>query len=76
MSLSDNTHDAWEFGTAQMLMSVITSQLEYHQSKLSELQVVLAGGDAKMVAYRLNQSVIIKQNLVLEGLVLYAQSYN
>jgi type III pantothenate kinase len=76
MSLSDNTHDAWEFGTAQMLMSVITSQLEYHQSKLSELQVVLVGGDAKMVAYRLNQSVIIKQNLVLEGLALYAQSYN
>ena len=75
-SLASNTIDGWEYGTSQMLMSVITAQIENHQSKLGELQVLLTGGDAKMVAYRLNQSVIIKQNLVLEGLALYAQSHN
>ena len=74
--LASNTIDCWEYGTSQMLMSVIIAQIEYHQSKLGELQVLLTGGDAKMVAYRLNQSVIIKQNLVLEGLALYAQSHN
>jgi type III pantothenate kinase len=74
--IANNTADAWEYGTAQMLMSVIKSQIEYHQSKLGNLQIILTGGDAKMVAYRLNYQASIKPNLVIEGLYLYAQSLN
>ncbi len=74
--LADNTKGGWEFGTAQMLMSVIESQIKYHQTQLGDLQVILTGGNAKMIAYRLNQSALVKQNLVLDGLALYAQSCN
>jgi type III pantothenate kinase len=73
-STANNTTDAWEFGTANMLMSVIKDQIEQHQTALGDLRVVLTGGDAKVVAYRLNHQVDIESYLVLDGLALYAQS--
>jgi len=75
-SMANNTTDAWEFGTASMLMSVIKDQIEQHQTALGDLRVVLTGGDAKIVAYRLNHQVDIESYLVLDGLALYAQSLN
>jgi type III pantothenate kinase len=59
---ANNTTDAWEYGTAQMLMS-----------QYGDLQIILTGGDAKMIGIRLNQQTQIKPNLVLDGLALYAQ---
>ena len=59
-----------------MLMSVIKDQIEQHQTALGDLRVVLTGGDAKVVAYRLNHQVDIESYLVLDGLALYAQSLN
>jgi len=75
-STADNTTDSWAFGTAQMLMSVINAQIEQHQQNLSNLKILLTGGDAKMIALRLKYPVAIEPNLVLDGLALIAQSRN
>jgi len=71
---ANNTHHAWEYGTAQMFMSVIEQQIQTHLSQYGDLQVILTGGDAKIIAYRLQCSVVIKPHLVLDGLALYAQA--
>lgn len=75
VALADNTINGWEFGTAQMLMSVINTQINHYLGQYGDLQIILTGGDAKMIAYRLNHLVMLKPNLVLEGLALYAQSH-
>jgi type III pantothenate kinase len=69
----NNTTDAWEYGTAQMLMSVINEQINNYLNQYGDLQIILTGGDAKMIEIRLNQQTQIKPNLVLDGLALYAQ---
>ena len=71
---ANNTIDAWEYGTAQMLMSVINEQINSYLDQYGDLQIILTGGDAKMIGVRLNQQTQIKPNLVLDGLVLYAQA--
>ncbi|WP_428087553.1 type III pantothenate kinase [Candidatus Thioglobus sp.] len=73
-STGANTPDAWDFGTANMLMSVINTQIEQHQQKHPDLKIILTGGDAKMIALRLQYLVKIQQNLVLDGLALITQS--
>ena len=70
---ANNTTDAWEYGTAQMLMSVINEQINNYLNQYGDLQIILTGGDAKMIGIRLNQQTQIKPNLVLDGLALYAQ---
>ncbi|MBC8494265.1 MAG: type III pantothenate kinase [bacterium] len=74
--LANNTEDAWAFGTANMLMGAINTQIDKHLQQQGDLKIILTGGDAKMIAYRLAYSVEIKENLVLDGLALYAQSCN
>ena len=71
---ANNTIDAWEYGTAQMLMSVINEQINSYLDQYGDLQIILTGGDAKMIGVRLNQQIQIKPNLVLDGLALYAQA--
>ena len=71
---ANNTIDAWEYGTAQMLMSVINHQINSYFDQYGDLQIILTGGDAKMIGVRLNQQTEIKPNLVLDGLALYAQA--
>ncbi len=71
---ANNTQHAWEYGTSQMFMSVIEQQIQTHLSQYGDLQVILTGGDAKIIAYRLQCSVVIKPHLVLDGLALYAQA--
>ena len=74
--LANNTQDAWEFGTCEMLISMINSQIEKHLEKLGDIKIVLTGGDAKIIALRLNHPIELRPNLVLEGLAKYAQTYS
>lgn len=74
--LANNTEDAWVFGTGNMLMGAINTQIDAHLEQQGDLKIILTGGDAKMIAYRLAHLVEIKENLVLDGLALYAQSCN
>ncbi|WPE17541.1 type III pantothenate kinase [Candidatus Thioglobus autotrophicus] len=71
---ANNTKDAWEYGTAQMFMSVINHQVETYLTQYGDLQIILTGGDAKIIAYRLKHAADIKPHLVLDGLALYAQA--
>jgi len=71
---ADNTSDAWEYGTAQMLMSVINQQIESRLEQYGDLKILLTGGDAKIINYRLAHPVEIQPHLVLDGLALYAQA--
>ncbi len=72
---ANNTQEGWLIGTSQMLMSVINTQIEQHLDNDGDLIVVLTGGDAKVVALKLHYQVELHQNLVLEGLSSYAQTY-
>ena len=71
---ANNTQHAWEYGTAQMFISVIEQQIQTHLEQYGDLQVILTGGDAKIIAYRLQCPTIIEPHLVLDGLALYAQA--
>ncbi|BBB24321.1 type III pantothenate kinase [Isorropodon fossajaponicum endosymbiont JTNG4] len=71
----NNTQEGWLVGTSQMLMNTINTQIEQYLNHYSDLIVVLTGGDAKMVALKLHHQVKLHQNLVLEGLSSYAQTY-
>lgn len=73
--LADNTESAWEFGTAEMLMNMVNTQIERQLDCFADLKIILTGGDAKMIALRLNHLVEIQPNLVLDGLAIYAQTY-
>ncbi len=70
--LADNTEQAWEFGTSEMFMSVINTQIEKHLKELGDVKIILTGGDVKIIALRLNHSFELEPNLVLEGLAEYA----
>jgi len=72
--LADNTNDAWACGTGQMFTSVVNAQIEHYLDEFGDLVVVLSGGDSKLLALRLNHTVKLQPNLVLEGLSIYAQT--
>ncbi|ABL02113.1 putative transcriptional acitvator, Baf family [Candidatus Ruthia magnifica str. Cm (Calyptogena magnifica)] len=72
---ANNTQEGWIFGTSQMLMGAINTQIEQHLDNYSDLIVVLTCGDAKIIALKLHYQVKLHQNLVLEGLSSYAQTY-
>ena len=72
--LANNTQEAWETGTAEMLMGVVNHQIEQQLNEQGDLKIILTGGDAKMIAYRLSHQVNINSHLVLDGLALYAQA--
>ena len=71
---ANNTQHAWEYGTAQMFISVIEQQIQTHLAQYGDLQVILTGGDTKIIAYRLQYPTVIEPHLVLDGLALYAQA--
>ena len=74
-NIASNTEDAWQFGTSQMLMNMINTQIEQHQESLGGLNIILTGGNAKMIALRTKHQMQLEQNLILDGLELYAQTY-
>ena len=74
--LADNTQDAWAFGTAQMLMSAINTQINQHLESIGDLLIVLTGGNAKIIALKIEHPIELCQDLVLEGLAKYAQTHS
>jgi pantothenate kinase, type III len=72
--LADNTSDAWACGTGQMFISVINAQIVHYLDEFGDLVIVLTGGDSKIAALRIKHPCDLHQNLVLEGLSIYAQT--
>ncbi len=72
---TNNTQEGWLVGTSQMMIGAINAQIEQYLNNYSDLIVLLTGGDAKIIALKLHHQVKLHQNLVLEGLYSYAQTY-
>ena len=72
--LGSNTSDAWACGTGQMFTTMIDAQIEHYLHEFGDLVVVLTGGDSKVAALRIKHSCKLHQNLVLDGLSIYAQT--
>ena len=72
--LGSNTSDAWACGTGQMFISVIDAQIVHYLDEFGDLVIVLTGGDSKIAALRIKHPCDLHQNLVLEGLSIYAQT--
>ena len=72
--LQNNTKDAWLSGTETMLIVTIKEQIKDFQSQYSNGVVLLTGGDITKLSNELPQSLSYFENLVLDGLVSYAES--
>ncbi len=72
--LQNNTKDAWFSGTETMLIVTIKEQIKYFQSQYSNGSVLMTGGDITKLSSELPQSLNYFENLVLDGLVSYAES--
>jgi type III pantothenate kinase len=72
--LGSNTSDAWACGTGQMFISVIDAQISHYLDDFGDLVIVLTGGDSKIAALRIKHPCDLQQDLVLEGLSVYAQT--
>jgi type III pantothenate kinase len=72
--LGSNTSDAWACGTGQMFISVIDAQIAHYLDDFGDLVIVLTGGDSKIAALRIKHPCDLHQDLVLEGLSVYAQT--
>ncbi len=72
--LQNNTKDAWLSGTETMLIVTIKEQIKDFQSQYSNGVVLLTGGDITKLSNELPQSLNYFENLVLDGLVSYAES--
>ena len=74
VGLQNNTKDAWLSGTETMLIVTIKEQIKDFQSQYSNGVVLLTGGDITKLSNELPQSLNYFENLVLDGLVSYAES--
>ena len=74
IGLQSNTKNAWLSGTETMLISTIKEQIKDFQSQYSNGVVLLTGGDITKLSNELPQSLNYFENLVLDGLVSYAES--
>ena len=74
VGLQNNTKDAWLSGTETMLIVTIKEQIKDFQSQYSNGVVLLTGGDITKLSNELPQSLSYFENLVLDGLVSYAES--
>ena len=72
--IASNTVDAWLSGTSVMLLSAIKAQIKNYNDKYKNLVVALTGGDAEKVLPHLSGNIKHHNNLVLDGLGIYAQS--
>ena len=72
--LQNNTKDAWLSGTETMLIVTIKEQIKDFQSQYSNGSVLMTGGDITKLSSELPQSLNYFENLVLDGLVSYAES--
>jgi pantothenate kinase type III len=57
-----------------MLLSAIKAQIKNYNDKYKNLAVALTGGDAEKVLPHLSGNIKHHNNLVLDGLGIYAQS--
>ena len=73
-NLGSNTSEAWACGTGEMFTAVIDAQITRYLEQFGDLVVVLTGGDSKICAMRIKHANERHQNLVLEGLSIYAQT--
>ncbi len=74
VGLQNNTKDAWLSGTETMLIVTIKEQIKDFQSQYSNGVVLLTGGDITKLSNELPKSLSYFENLVLDGLVSYAES--
>ena len=74
VGLQNNTKDAWLSGTETMLIVTIKEQIKDFQSQYSNGSVLMTGGDITKLSSELPQSLNYFENLVLDGLVSYAES--
>ena len=72
--IASSTVDAWLSGTSVMLLSAIKAQIKNYNDKYKNLVVALTGGDAEKVLPHLSGNIKHHNNLVLDGLGIYAQS--
>ena len=72
--LANNTDDAWRQGTYAMMVGAINYQIESFQSNFSDGVVAVSGGQAKEIKKELPKSIVLFDNLVLDGLESYSQS--
>jgi type III pantothenate kinase len=72
--IASSTVDAWLSGTSVMLLSAIKAQIKNYNDKYKNLVVALTGGDAEKVLPHLSGNIKYHNNLVLDGLGIYAQS--
>ena len=68
------TEDAIETGIVYALVGVIEKMVSTHEQQTQgPVAVIVTGGDAAMLAPRLNRTVQVVDNLVLEGLIVLAR---
>ena len=72
--LTNNTLEAWASGTSCMLIDTLTKRVEQYLEQYPNLQILLTGGDAKLLALHLQHKATVEPHLVLQGLQIYAQT--
>jgi type III pantothenate kinase len=73
-NLASNTIDAWLSGTSMMLLNAIKLQIDNYNDKYKDLVILLTGGGGKKVLPYLSVNIELHNDLVLDGLCIYAES--
>ena len=66
--IGNNTNDAIVAGVQQGIIFEIDGYIDYLKKQYGEILVVLTGGDAELLAKKINTRVIVEPFLVLKGL--------
>ena len=74
--LTHNTTDAWLSGTSAMLLNSINLQIDNYKRLYKDITVVVTGGGAKKVLEYIKIDTKYHNNLVLDGLRIYAETIN
>ncbi len=74
--LTQNSADAWLSGTSLMLLNSIESQIYSYKDKYKNITVIVTGGGAEKVLEYLSFNTHYHNNLVLDGLCIYAETLN
>ncbi len=74
--LTQNSADAWLCGTSFMLLNSIERQIYSYKDKYKNITVIVTGGGAEKVLEYLSFNTHYHNNLVLDGLCIYAETLN
>jgi len=74
--LTQNSADAWLSGTSFMLLNSIERQIYSYKDKYKNITVIVTGGGAEKVLEYLSFNTHYHNNLVLDGLCIYAETLN